>query len=101
MKYFSGENWIVSKNGYEKLRVGKVISHLVIGFIIPVLLITQFPLGTVGAGERGVQLQFSAVTGKVFEEGLYFRIPFVQQVKIMDVKVQKEQVEASAASKDL
>ncbi len=62
---------------------------------------TQWPFGTVGAGERGVMLRFNAVTGKVLDEGLYFRLPFVERVIVMDTKVEKEQVDASAASSDL
>lgn len=70
-------------------------------FIILLVLIANFPFGTVGAGERGVQLRFGAVTGNIFGEGLYFRIPFIEKVKKMDVKIQKDEVEAPAASKDL
>ena len=74
-----------------------------IGLIIFLLLIVvlNFPFGTIGAGERGIQLRFGAVTGKIFNEGLYFRIPFVETIKKIDVKIQKDEVGASAASKDL
>ena len=65
------------------------------------VMIVNSPLGTVGAGERGIQLRFGAVTGKIFDEGLYFRIPFVESVQKMDVRIQKDEVAASAASKDL
>ena len=66
------------------------------------LLVVIFgSMGTVGAGERGILLQFGAVKDKVFDEGLYFKIPFVQQVVKMDVKMQKDEVAASASSKDL
>lgn len=58
-------------------------------------------VGTVGAGERGVLLQFGAVQDKVFKEGLYFKIPVMQEVVKMDVKMQKDEVPASASSKDL
>lgn len=71
------------------------------GFLALIALIIISPIGTIGAGERGVQLRFSAVTGKVFNEGIYLRIPIVERVVAMDVRVQKEQVEAPAASKDL
>ncbi len=57
--------------------------------------------GTVGPGERGILLRFSAVTNTVYNEGLYFKIPYVDDVIIIDVKIQKEQVEADSASKDL
>ncbi len=74
-----------------------------IGLVIFLLfiMVLNFPFGTVGAGERGVQLRFGAVTGKVFGEGLYFRIPFVERIQKMDVRIQKDEVPASAASKDL
>ena len=48
-----------------------------------------------------MQLRFGAVTGKVFDEGLYVRIPFIERVQKMDVRIQKDEVPASAASKDL
>jgi prohibitin 2 len=66
-----------------------------------IISIVNSPLGTIGAGERGVQLRFGAVTGHVFDEGLYIRIPFIERVQKMDVKIQKDEVPASAASKDL
>ena len=69
--------------------------------IVVVVMLVNFPLGTIGAGERGVQLRFGAVTGKIFDEGLYFRIPFVERVQKMDVRIQKDEVKSSAASKDL
>ena len=34
-------------------------------------------------------------------EGLHFKIPIVQDIKIMDVKTQKKEARVSAASKDL
>ena len=37
--------------------------------------------GTVPAGYRGVQLRFGAVSDVILEEGLYFKIPFIDEVK--------------------
>jgi regulator of protease activity HflC (stomatin/prohibitin superfamily) len=73
----------------------------VVGFILLLILWVNFPLGIVGAGERGVLLQWGAVTGKIYGEGLYFRVPIWEKVKIMDVRVIKDQISASASSKDL
>ena len=77
----------------------KIIRDVVL-FLVTIILITN-SVGTISAGQRGVLLQFSAVTGKVFGEGLYFKVPFVQSIKKLDIKIQKEQTEADAASKDL
>lgn len=77
----------------------KMLTIIVI--VIAAFIVITASVGTVGAGERGVLLQFSAVQDKVFDEGLYFKIPFVQQVVKVDVKIKKDEVPASASSKDL
>ncbi len=68
-------------------------------FFIFIALTNSF--GTVQAGERGIHLQFGRVTGKIMDEGLYFKWPFIEVVVRMDIKILKDQVEATAASKDL
>lgn len=47
-----------------------------------------------GAGERGVVQNFGAVQEVVLGEGLHFKIPVVQTVIIMDVKIQKVTTDA-------
>ncbi len=59
------------------------------------------PFAQIGAGERGIVLNFGAVQPVVLGEGLHFRIPIVQQIVIMDVKVQKASTDAAAASSNL
>jgi regulator of protease activity HflC (stomatin/prohibitin superfamily) len=76
------------------IRVAGVIAALLLLFCLS-------PFGTIAAGERGVHLGFTAVTGKVFGEGLYFRVPLIESVQMMDVKVQKYEMKSDAASKDL
>ena len=77
----------------------KIVSRIAIGLFALILVFGTF--GTIGAGERGILLQFGAVKDKVFDEGLYIKIPFVQQVVKMDVKIQKDEIPATASSKDL
>jgi len=78
----------------------KTIVRLAVVIIAVILLFWLSPFGTIAAGERGVHLRFSAVTG-IKQEGLYFILPLIDSVQRMDIKVQKEQTEADAASKDL
>lgn len=68
-------------------------------FVLLVVAASSF--GTIGAGERGVRTRFGAVAGDVVGEGLYFKLPFIENVQKMDVKIQKDQTDATAASKDL
>jgi regulator of protease activity HflC (stomatin/prohibitin superfamily) len=74
----------------------------IIGAIILLILILMLnPFVIVGAGERGVVLTFGAVQKTVLGEGLHIRIPFVQDIEKIDVRVQKSQVDAESVSKDL
>lgn len=80
-------------------RGGKKVRHIVIAIAVLSLIFSS--VGTIGAGERGILLQFSAVQDRVFGEGLYIKIPFVQRVVTIDVKIKKEETIISASSKDL
>ena len=80
---------------------GNKMFRLIIVLFVLLLLFVFSPVGTIRAGERGVRLRFDAVTGATVNPGLYFRIPIIEQVQTMDVKTQKEEMEAAAASKDL
>lgn len=82
------------------LKKGPLRLAVIIGAILVVLLFFS-PWVKVGAGERGVVLNFGAVQENVLGEGLHFRIPIVQEVVLMDVKVQKAVTDAASASSDL
>jgi regulator of protease activity HflC (stomatin/prohibitin superfamily) len=68
---------------------------------ILLLLLGFGSCGTVNYGERGVLLRFGAVTGNVKNEGLYFKMPFIDHVVILDIKTKKSEVDADASTKDL
>jgi len=65
------------------------------------LLIIFTPWVQIGAGERGVVLNFGAVQQKVLGEGLHFKVPIMQKIVLMDVKVQKATTDATASSSNL
>ncbi len=76
----------------------KVVA-IVVGALIVILMLNPFVM--IGAGERGVVLNFGAVQPKVLDEGLHLRVPIMQTVVKVDVKVHKSQVDAESVSKDL
>ena len=78
---------------------GKIVGHMVLALFAIIVFFST--IGTIGAGQRGVLLQFSAVTGRIFGEGFYVKAPFIQKLVVFDVRVQKEQTEADSASSDL
>lgn len=83
----------------EQVKFGfKVAGKVVLGLIVLIALLGTFK--TIGAGERGVVLRVGAVN-RVMTEGLNWKIPFIESVAVMDVRTQKEEATATAASKDL
>ena len=78
---------------------------IIVGFCVALLLIVAISIASitiVPAGHKGVTLNMGAVTGAVMNEGINFKIPFVQNAEIIDVRVKKyESKDNSSASKDL
>jgi regulator of protease activity HflC (stomatin/prohibitin superfamily) len=85
-------------SGYTHARVGRII----IGVLSLIIVLTLFfgSFAFVGAGEVGVVTRFSAVN-RVATPGLIFKIPLIESVHSMNTRIQKDQVDAHAASKDL
>jgi regulator of protease activity HflC (stomatin/prohibitin superfamily) len=74
-----------------------------IAFLL-VLIIAIFGSFTqVGVGEVGIVKHFGAIDTDhpdVFDPGIHTKVPFRDDVVIFDTRIQKEQVDSSAASKD-
>lgn len=77
----------------------KMISSIVGPLIIILLLVGTFYI--IPAGRSGILLTFGKPSMNSVGEGLHVKIPLVQQVIKMDVRTQKYEADASAASKDL
>ena len=73
--------------------VGGLFVLILLGFLKPFVIIN--------AGERGVLMRFGKVQDVVFDEGLHPIMPIVNTVKTLTVRVQKNDVNAEASSRDL
>ena len=81
-------------------KIQKIIVTVVVLLILLVVALNSFT--TVSAGHSGVITTFGKVSENVLQEGLHFKIPFVQNIVLIDNRVQKAEVSnASSASKDL
>ncbi len=80
-------------------KIVKIVVLAVIALIVGVVLLSSFTV--VSAGHTGVVLTFGAVEDNVLDEGLHFKIPFIQRVVQVNNRTQKIETEGSASSKDL
>lgn len=86
-----------------KFNSGGKASRVLLPFIVGlILLFVAFnSIVIIQAGTRGIVLQLGAVQPLVLPEGFHFKIPFIQQIIPIDVRVGKAQSDQTAASKDL
>ena len=82
-------------------QIGKKMVAGAIAVAVLLFLLILNPFVKIDAGERGVVLNFGAVQNEVLGEGLHLRIPIMQKIVKMDVKIQKSETRSEAASKDL
>lgn len=104
VKSFEDElNEAHEKRKSDEIKQMKYIFRLVGWSALAIFVIILFFSTTyiVEAGERAVLITLGNPSMDSIVEGLHFKIPFIQSKVIFDVKTQKDEIEATAASKDL
>ncbi len=79
----------------------KVIKGALVLAGLVILLPIVNPTAIVPAGSRGVMTTFGKISPEAYSEGIHLRIPLVQTMNLIDVRIQKGEGSGEAASKDL
>ncbi len=77
------------------IAVGGIALSLLVGMTLLKSLVTVNP------GERGIVINLGKVQDGILDEGTHLVIPFFTDVKKLNVRIQKTDIEASAGTKDL
>lgn len=91
----------IINQGVEVKALPRVLKYAGLVIVALVLLSWLNPFVVINAGHRGVITTFGKVNPTVLEEGLHFRIPIMQQVREINVQIQKAEGDGDAASRDL
>ncbi|MGI0021337.1 MAG: prohibitin family protein [Nitrososphaeraceae archaeon] len=92
MSYYKGPRFPTT----NKIKIAAAVITVII-----IIVVLAESIVIVEAGHRGVVLYLGAVENRVLGEGVHFITPFAEQVIQMEVRTQKFQAEATAASNDL
>jgi prohibitin 2 len=92
MSYYKGPRFPTT----NKIKIAAAVITVII-----IIVVLAESIVIVEAGHRGVVLYLGAVENRVLGEGVHFITPFAEQVVQMEVRTQKFQAEATAASNDL
>ncbi len=68
-------------------------------FVVFILFVASFR--TINSGEVGIKVRFGKVIDTHMNEGVNFKIPLIENIVKMNVRVQKIEVDTNSASKDL
>jgi len=93
----------VSVRNIERRAPNIGFSVVGIAFVLVAIIAILGSFTQVGVGEVGIVKHFGAIDPDhpdVFDPGIHAKVPFRDDVVIFDTRIQKEQVQASAASKD-
>lgn len=80
-------------------KVSRIVGIAILGIVLLVLASQTFV--QIEAGTVGIVKRLGAVQDQVLKEGLHIVNPFISQVIVLDARVQKYEVQASASSRDL
>ena len=82
----------------------KIMSEKKYLMIIPCILVVILlfsSVTTIKSGEVGIRVRFGKVVNKKTTEGINFKIPVIEKIEKMNVRVQKVEVQTASSSKDL
>ena len=84
----------------KNIITNKIIQKVLVLGIIFILLLTS-SCRIVESGEVGIRIRFGKVSSHETNEGINLKIPFIERIEKMNVRVQKTEVTTNSSSKDL
>jgi len=79
--------------------VAKITITSCIALFVITTLFTSFT--TVKSGQVGLRIRFGKVVDTSLEEGINFKVPYIEKIAKINIKVQKAEIDTSGATKDL
>lgn len=69
--------------------------------IILGIIILLFSFKTIKSGEIGLKTRFGKITDTSLKEGINFKIPFIEKITTINIKVQKAEMAVETSTKDM
>lgn len=77
----------------------KIIVFSVIGLFLIITIFCSFT--TIKSGEVGLKTRFGKIVNTSLNEGINFKIPYIERIVKVNIKVQKVELKTESSSKDL
>ena len=77
----------------------KVTIYAIIGIFVLLTLFNSFQ--TIESGEVGLKVRFGKIVDSSLNEGLNLKIPYIEQIQKVNIKVQKSEITVESSTKDM
>ena len=91
------KNFFKSKNG--NYNISKIILFIIVGLFVTVTVFNSFTI--IKSGEVGLKVRLGKITDSSITEGVNFKIPFIEKIVKVNIKVQKAELMVEGSTKDL
>lgn len=79
----------------------KNIASIVTTIIFIALILFFCSFKTIKSGQIGLKTRFGKITDTSLKEGINFKIPFIEKINTINIKVQKSEMDIESSTKDL
>ena len=84
------------------LKEDKIVKLVIFAIIGIFLLITLFcSFQTIKSGEVGLKIRFGKIVDSKLVEGFNFKIPYIEKIVKVNIKVQKSELSVESSTKDM
>lgn len=86
-------------DSFNKKKVIKITIISIISLFVVITFFSSFT--TIKSGEIGLKSRFGQIVSQTTQEGIQFKVPYIEKVTKVNMKVQKADITNSSATKDL
>ncbi len=77
----------------------KILILSIVGLFVLITILSSFQ--TIRSGEVGLKVRFGKIVSKGLNEGFNLKIPYIEDIVVVNIKVQKIELTTESSSKDL
>lgn len=94
-----GNFGLVETKEVDGWNITKIVIHSIITLFLIITIFSSFK--TIKSGEVGLKVRFGKIVDSSLKEGFNLKIPYIERIVKVNIKVQKVETSVSGASKDL
>ncbi len=80
-------------------KISKVLLYSIIAIILVITIISSFK--TIKSGEVGLKVRFGKIVDSSLTEGFNLKIPYIEKIVKVNIKVQKSELNVESSTKDM